>query len=93
MSLNLPYPTTAMQGLQSRYHSLPTLSEGEPLAVDHRPGSTPHHLWPRLHPMLEIIYSHGQTFGNAVPDCAPGGFVLRSRGPRGAGGDPKDLIC
>ena len=70
MSLNLPYPNTAMQGLQSRSHSLPTLSEGQPPAVDHQPGSTPHHSWPRLHLTLEILFPHGQTFDNAVADCA-----------------------
>jgi hypothetical protein len=71
MSLNLPYPNTAMQGLQSRYHFSPTLSEGKPPAVDHRPGSTPHHSWPRLHLTSEILYPHGQTFGNTVPYCVP----------------------
>jgi hypothetical protein len=86
MSLNLPYPNTSMQGLQSRYHSSPTLSEGEPPAVDHRPGSMPHHSWPRLNSTSEILYPHGQTFGNAVPYCAPQRICIAEPGAAGGWG-------
>ena len=91
MLMNPPFPHTAMQALQSRFHSSPTLSVGEPLAVDHRPSSMPHHSWLRLHPTSEILYPHGQTFGNAVPDYSRK-ICIAEPGARGAGGDPKDLI-